>query len=103
MWYFFASRHLLDAITLKLNWSAKIFHIAHAYVMANKIEGTDKIQNYKYRDWLWLSCQQLCFDSQIPIHNLVSKHRCLLHTETVEWVIFADTTKGNSCPLFPNL
>lgn len=43
------------------------------------------------------------FDSQIPIHHLVSKHRCLLQTETAEWVIFADTTKGNSCPFFPSL
>lgn len=71
--------------------------------MANKIEATDEIQNYKYRDWLWLSSQQLFFDSQIPIQHLVSKHRCLLHTETAEWVILADTTKGNSCSLFPSL
>lgn len=71
--------------------------------MANMIEGTDEIQNYKYRDWLWLSSQQLFFDSQIPIHHLVSKHRCLLNTETAELVIFTDTTTGNSCTLFPSL
>lgn len=40
--------------------------------------------------------QQLLLHSQTVIHHLVSDYRCLLHTETAEWVIYADTTKGNS-------
>lgn len=90
-------------LKLKLKWSAKVFIIARVYVMANKVEVSIQIQNDQYIDWLWLWSQQLLFDSQTLIHHFISEYRCLLHTDTAEWVVFADTTKGNSLLFFYSL